>query len=291
MRATRIPVIEMPYIGCHISTEDGLENAPGRGRELGCAAIQIFTSNQMQWRGNPVSDATAEKFLINQADNNIAVVVAHDSYLINLASPEAVKLAMSRKAFMEEMQRSTALEIPYIVFHPGSHMGAGVEPALQKIVASLDYAIEQIPECQTQLLLETTAGQGTNVGNTFEEIRQIIDLSAYPDRLGVCFDTCHVFAAGYDLISEEKYEETFARFDAIIGLERLKCLHLNDSIKPLGSRIDRHANLGEGFLGWEVFKRIVRDERLTRLPLILETPGGDQNFTREIAALINALEL
>jgi deoxyribonuclease-4 len=279
----------MPYIGCHVSVENGLEKAPARGHELGCDAIQIFTSNQMQWKGTPVAPETAEKFAIKQHQNQIDIVVAHDSYLVNLASPEPAKLAMSRTAFIEEIQRSQILQIPYIVLHPGAHMGAGVDFAVHKIAESLDYAIEQTPDCRSMLLLETTAGQGTNVGNAFEELRQIIDYSAYPERLGICFDTCHAFAAGYDLITVEKYRETFARFNDILGLERLKCFHLNDSKKPLGSRVDRHANLGEGFLGWEVFKRIVRDERFANLPMILETPGGDDNFAKENAALKSAL--
>jgi len=279
----------MPFLGCHISIESGLEKAPVRGREIGCDAVQIFTSNQMQWKGVPVSLETAEKFLTRQAENEIKIVVSHDSYLVNLASPEPVKLALSRKAFIEEIQRSQALRIPFIVFHPGSHMGKGVDFALHQIAESLDYAIEQTPDCHSTLLLETTAGQGTNVGNTFEELIQIIKHSAHSDRLGVCFDTCHAFAAGYDLVSQEKYNATFTRFDAIIGLHRLKCFHLNDCKKPLGSRIDRHANLGEGFIGWEVFYRIAGDDRFAGLPMILETPGGDENYTKEIAALKKAL--
>ena len=280
----------MPYLGCHVSIENSLEKAPERGRELGCDAIQIFTSNQMQWKGVPVADETAEKFLNYQAEHKIAIVIAHDSYLVNLASPEPVKLAMSRKAFIEEIRRSQALKIPYIVFHPGSHMGAGVDFALRKIAESLDYAIEKTPDCRPMFLLETTAGQGTNVGNAFEELRQIIDYSAYPERLGICFDTCHAYAAGYDLVSPAKYDETFARFDDVIGLSRLKCFHLNDSKKPLGSRVDRHANLGDGFLGWEVFYRLINDDRFGNLPMILETPGGDENFAKEIASLKKALE-
>ena len=280
----------MPYLGCHVSIENSLEKAPERGRELGCDAIQIFTSNQMQWKGVPVADETAEKFLNYQAEHKIAIVIAHDSYLVNLASPEPVKLAMSRKAFIEEIRRSQALKIPYIVFHPGSHMGAGVDFALRKIAESLDYAIEKTPDCRPMFLLETTAGQGTNVGNAFEELRQIIDFSAHPERLGICFDTCHAYAAGYDLVSSAKYDETFARFDDVIGLSRLKCFHLNDSKKPLGSRVDRHANLGDGFLGWEVFYRLINDDRFGNLPMILETPGGDENFAKEIASLKKALE-
>lgn len=279
----------MPLIGCHISTEDGLENAPARGRQLGCAAIQIFTSNQMQWKGTPVTPETAQKFLTAQAQNDIKIVIAHDSYLINLASPEPVKLALSRKAFSEEIDRCEALQIPYLVFHPGSHMGQGDEIALQTIAASLDEVMAKRPDARVQILLEITAGQGTNVGYTFEHLHTIIDLCQSNNRLGVCFDTCHAFAAGYDILSPEGYEHTFKEFDRIIGLSRLKVFHLNDSRKGRGSRIDRHENLGEGELGWAVFNRIVRDERFASLPMILETPGGDENFAKEIAILKNQI--
>lgn len=275
----------MPLIGCHISTEDSLEKAPARGRELGCAAIQIFTSNQMQWKGLPISLDSASNFLEEQNKNHIKIVVSHDSYLINLASPEPTKRAMSRKAFLEEIDRCDLLKIPFLVFHPGSHMGKGDEHALRAIAESLNLVFEKRPESKVTPLLETTAGQGSNVGYSFEQLKKIIGYSQFPKRLGVCFDTCHAYAAGYDLVSEDKYMDTFQRFDDVIGMDRLKCFHLNDSKKALGSRVDRHANLGEGFIGWDVFYRLVNDERFAKLPMILETPGGDDNIAREISTL------
>ena len=275
----------MPLIGCHVSTAGGVENAPQRGKELGCDAMQIFTSNQMQWKGSSISSESREKFINGLENSRVQQVVAHDSYLINLGSPDSEKLKKSRKAFLEEIQRSTFLEIPYIIFHPGSHMGKGEDYALKVIAESLDYSIESRPDSKVEFLLENTAGQGTNVGYSFEHLKIIIDQSKYPDRLGVCYDTCHGFTAGYDIVSEEASNRTFDEFDRIIGLDRLHVFHFNDSKRVLGSRIDRHECLGKGQIGWEPFYRLVNDPRFSDLPMILETPGGDENFAREIAAL------
>lgn len=278
----------MALIGCHVSIGGGVQNAPERGKTLGCDAMQIFTANQMQWKGAPISAESRDKYISEISENDIKMVISHDSYLINLGSPEPVKLAMSRKAFIEEIERSTFLKIPHIVFHPGSHMGKGDDAALQTIAESLDYCMEKVPGSDVSLLLEITAGQGTNVGYKFEHLRTIIDRSQYPSRLGVCFDTCHAFAAGYDIVNEAGYNETFQKFDDIIGLDRLKVFHLNDSKKPLGSRVDRHHRLGEGFMGWEVFYRLVNDERFANLPMILETPGDEEHYGGEIQLLKNA---
>ncbi|HCK99844.1 MAG TPA: deoxyribonuclease IV [Candidatus Marinimicrobia bacterium] len=278
----------MPLIGCHVSIGGGVQNAPERGKTLGCDAIQIFTANQMQWKGAPISAESRDKYISEIGENDIKMVVSHDSYLINLGSPESVKLAMSRKSFIEEIERSTFLKIPYIVFHPGSHMGKGDDAALQTIAESLDYCMEKVPGSDVSLLLEITAGQGTNVGYKFEQLKNIIDHSSYPDRLGVCFDTCHAFAAGYNIANEAGYSDTFQKFDDIIGLDRLKVFHLNDSKKPVGSRVDRHHRLGEGFMGWEVFYRLVNDEHFANLPMILETPGDEEHYGGEIQLLKNA---
>ncbi|MCD6441870.1 MAG: deoxyribonuclease IV [Candidatus Marinimicrobia bacterium] len=278
----------MPLIGCHVSIGGGVQNAPERGKTLGCDTMQIFTANQMQWKGAPISAESRDKYISKISENDIKMVISHDSYLINLGSPEPVKLAMSRKAFIEEIERSTFLKIPHIVFHPGSHMGKGDDAALQTIAESLDYCIEKVPGSDVSLLLEITAGQGTNVGYKFEHLRAIIDRSQHPARLGVCFDTCHAFAAGYNIVDEAGYNDTFQRFDEIIGLDRLRVFHLNDSKKPLGSRIDRHHRLGEGFMGWEVFYRLVNDERFANLPMILETPGDEEHYGEEIQLLKNA---
>ncbi len=275
----------MPYIGCHVSAAGGIENVPVRGKDLGCDAIQVFTSNQMQWKGRPISTESCKQFIDGLKDVGIRKVVTHDSYLINLGSPDPVKLEKSRQAFIEEIQRSTYLEIPYIIFHPGSHMGEGEKIALETIARSLDYSIESTPDSEVMLLLENTAGQGSNVGYRFEHLREIIDYSKYPERLGVCYDTCHGFSAGYDMVSDEAYESTFKTFDDIVGLEKLQAFHLNDGKRELGSRIDRHECLGKGKIGWEPFFRLVNDRRFSELPMILETPGGDENFAFEIAEL------
>ena len=278
----------MPILGCHVSIGGGVENAPGRGHKLGCDAIQIFTANQMQWKSAPISENSRDAYLNEIEKQDIRTVVSHDSYLINLGSPEPAKLAMSRKAFIGEIKRSTFLKIPHIVFHPGSHMGKGDDAGLQIITESLDYCIAEVPDSEVTLLLEITAGQGSNVGYKFEHLKYIIDHSSYPDRLGVCFDTCHAFAAGYNIVDEAGYNDTFQRFDDIIGLDRLKVFHLNDSKKPLGSRVDRHHQLGEGFMGLDVFYRLVSDERFANLPMILETPGDEEHYGGEIQLLKNA---
>lgn len=275
----------MPFLGCHVSISGGIANAPVRGAELGCEAIQVFTSNQLQWHGSPISTAQAELFKTELAARGIIRVVAHAGYLINLASPEPGKLAKSRQALIEEIERCQLLGIEMLIVHPGSHRGGGIDQGLSTVARSLDYAFEAVPNSRLRILLETTAGQGSNLGDRFEHFSTIITRCNNPERLGVCFDTCHAFAAGYDLIMRRAYEKTWRWFAQVVGLERLYCIHLNDSRRECGSRIDRHANLGEGYLGWRVFERIVRDRRFAELPLIIETPGGDENMAREICRL------
>jgi len=276
---------QMPYIGCHISISGGIENAPSRAAEIGCDAFQIFTANQMQWKASPISEEARKRYLLEIEKHQFQKVVAHDSYLINLGNPDSKKRAMSRKAFLEEIRRTTFLSIPYIVFHPGSHMGKGVDYALKTIAESLDYCIEKVPDSPVTLLLENTAGQGTNVGYHFAQLDAIIRQSAHPDRLGVCFDTCHAFAAGYNLAEESGYQDTFRQFDDIIGIQRLQVFHLNDSKKPLGSHIDRHHQLGEGLIGLKAFYRLIHDERFSEMAMILETPGDEEHYAREIQLL------
>lgn len=239
----------------------------------------------MQWKGQSISDEQAQRFREEILHNKIKIVVAHDGYLINLASPEPTKLAISRWAFAEEIARCEQLGIPFLVFHPGAHLEAGTDRGLKTVTESIDFVLESHPQSGVKLLLETTAGQGSSLGSTFAELRTIIEGSAYPDRLGICLDTCHVFASGYDLVKKSNYEDTFKKFDDELGLTRLCCLHLNDSRRECGSRVDRHANLGEGYLGWKTFRRMLKDERFNALPLILETPGGDENFRQTIMAL------
>ncbi len=275
----------MAYLGCHISTSGGVHLSPERGKNLGCDAMQIFTANQRRWTNPKLKENFITEYHIQLEKNGIHTVVSHDSYLINLGSPDKEKLEKSRNAFIEEIERTDLLKIPFLVFHPGSHLGTGEDFCIKTIAESLNYTIESTPNSKTTLLIETTAGQGTNVGNKFEHLRDIIDLCQYPDKLGICLDTCHVFAAGYDIISEEKYIDTFNKLNDIVGLDRLKVFHLNDSKKKFGSKVDRHEILGKGFLGWEPFFRLVKDERFVDKPMLLETPGGDENYAREIAEL------
>lgn len=277
----------MGLIGCHVSIAGGVENSPGRGLKYGCDAIQIFTANQRRWKSKPISDDSAEQFKIELHKNQIESVVTHDSYLINLAKPDKEKRQKSLDAFYEEIMRSDKLGIPYIVFHPGSHLGKGEDYGLKQIAKSIDTVLARAKNTSPLLLLEITAGQGTNLGYTFEQLRNIIDLSENPDRLAVCFDTCHAYAAGYDIIEKEKYEDTFKKFDDVIGLDLLKAFHFNDTRKELGSKKDRHASLGEGILGWKPFKRIVRDERFKNIPMLLETPD-QKKYKQEIATLKKA---
>lgn len=267
-----------PRLGAHMSIAGGLEKAIARGIATGCETIQLFTKNASQWDAKPLGEADIAAFrAAAEAATDIHPLVCHDSYLINLASPEAAALKRSREAFLHEMQRCEALGIPYIVTHPGSHLGEGVETGLARIAESFDWLFERTPDYQLLVLLETTAGQGTNLGFTFEQLRTIIDKTARGDRFGICLDTCHIFTSGYDIRDEVSYHDTFQKFDDVIGLDRLKCIHVNDSKKDLGSRVDRHDHIGRGALGLETFRLLVNDERLWRVPMILETPKGEDN--------------
>jgi deoxyribonuclease-4 len=212
--------------------------------------------------------------LQKRTEAGIGKIVSHDSYLINVASPDDALWEKSRLALMEEIRRCDLLEVPYLVSHPGAHVGSGAEAGIKRVSEALNRVHDELPDSKTMVLLETTAGQGTALGARFEELAEMIAGLEDKSRVGICLDTCHVFAAGYDIRDPESYEATFAAFDSIIGLDRLKCLHLNDSQKGLGSRVDRHAHIGEGELGRSAFELIVNDARLHGLPGILETPKG-----------------
>jgi len=276
----------MGLLGAHVSISGGVYKAPERGEKLGCESIQIFSKNQMQWKAKPLTSEDAHKFKEELKKTRIKEVVIHDSYLINLGSPEKEKLQMSRDAFLNEMIRAEILGVKYLVFHPGSHMGKGEEVGLKLIAESLNILIDKAKEApNVMLLLETTAGQGSNLGYWFEQLRFIINHVEKKERLGVCFDTAHAFEAGYDISTEEGYEKTFREFDNIIGLERLKVFHLNDSKTPLGSHIDRHEHIGEGMIGLKAFELLVNDERFKNHPMILETPGGEKYYEHNLKVL------
>ena len=262
-------------LGSHVSISGGLHKAISLGEKIGCTAIQIFTKNATRWKVKPLQEKEIHRFIEDWNASSIVSVVAHDSYLINLGTPKEELLQKSQEALLIELQRCEQLTVPYLVMHPGSHVGSGEENGLKRVAKSFDVIQAQTPGYQTKILIETTAGQGTNLGYRFEHLANILDMVQEPERLGVCFDTCHAFAAGYELRTEEGYHETFETFDRLIGLDRIKVIHLNDSLKGLGSRVDRHQGIGEGEIGLKGFRFLMNDPRFKSTPMILETPKGD----------------
>ncbi len=267
----------MDYLGAHMSISGGIHNAPGRGAAAGCGVIQLFTQNSNQWRGKMPTDSDVALFRERWLEAGLREIVSHDIYLVNLGAAPGEVREKSLAAFREEMERCSRLGIAKIVMHPGSHLGAGEETGISRIVEAFDLLFTAAPEYEGKILLETTAGQGTNLGYRFEHLKAIIDGSAFPDRFAVCLDTCHIFAAGYDITTEEGYQGVFAEFDRIIGLDRLHCFHLNDSKKGLGCRVDRHEQIGQGSMGLSGFRSLMNDPRFTAIPKILETPKGDDD--------------
>lgn len=278
--------MEKMFIGAHVSISGGLENAPVRARELGATGFALFTKNQRQWMAKPLTDGeiAAFKNACQEMGYSPASILPHDSYLINLGHPEADGLAKSREAFIDEMRRCEQLGLDRLNFHPGSHLQKiSEEESLDRIAESINLALAQTHGVTA--VIENTAGQGSNLGYRFEQLRYIIDRVDDRSRVGVCIDTCHAFAAGYDLRTADACDETFAELDRIIGIQQyLRGMHLNDALKPIGSRIDRHAPLGDGYIGWECFRYIVQDARFSGIPLILETPD-ESRWPDEIARL------
>ncbi|MCX6639423.1 MAG: deoxyribonuclease IV [bacterium] len=272
-------------LGAHVSISGGVQVAPGNGVRIGCDAIQIFAKNQTQWKAKPFTDENIHGFKEELQKSGIKVVVVHDSYLINLCASDSVKLQMSIDAFVDELERAETLGVPYVVTHPGSHLGKGEDWGIARVAESLDEIHERTAGFKVMTLLETTAGQGTNLGYTFEQIAAMRDLVKENDRVGVCADSCHMFAAGYDLKTPAGYKETWDRFGHLIGIQHLKAFHINDSKKPLGSRVDRHEHIGEGQLDLEPFRWLMNDARFNNLPGLLETPGEDDDFIRNLKLL------
>jgi deoxyribonuclease-4 len=274
-----------------MSISGGIALAFDRLAEVEGETLQIFTANQRQWQPKTPGPAEIEAFKARRRQAPGIPVASHDSYLINLASPNPETAGKSIAAFRDELRRCAALEIEYLVAHPGSHLGQGVEAGLQRFTANLDRAMDEAGTGhQVMVLLETTAGQGTNLGASFEELATIIATSAHPEQLGVCYDTCHTFAAGYDIRTPEGYAETMARFDLLLGLERLRFFHLNDASKGLGSRIDRHAHIGQGEITVAGFGNLVNDPRFSNHPMVLETPKSeDLHEDRENLRLLRSL--
>lgn len=269
-------------IGAHTSAAGGSHKALYEGREIGATTIQLFTSNQKQWNGRTISDEEVLLWEKAVAETGIDDVMSHDSYLINLGSPDPEILAKSRKAFREEIERCHKLKIPYLNFHPGAATSGSVEACLETIAKSLLEMEELVQKGKTKLLLETTAGQGTSVGHRFEHLGTIIEQVHRKIPIGVCIDTCHIFVAGYDIRTPEGWEKTLGEFDRAIGLKYLSAFHVNDSMKEFGSRVDRHADIGQGKIGAESFRFLMQK---SDLPKYLETPDGPPTWKKEIATL------
>ncbi len=274
----------MPLFGAHKSIAGGYHKALLEAQAHGCDTVQLFTKNNNQWYAKELTAADIAAFRRTLRASRLKQPVAHDCYLINLASPEEALYRKSLEAFVVEMQRAQALGLRYLVMHPGSAVDGDEPGGLQRVARALDEVHRRCPGFRLQILLETTAGQGTSLGHRFEHLARILSLVQEPKRLGVCLDTCHVFAAGYGLAPEKEYRATFREFDRLIGLGRLRVVHLNDSLKPQGSRVDRHAHIGQGFLGLEPFRLLVNDPRFQNRPMILETPK-EENDNQDMDAV------
>ena len=279
-----------PLLGAHMSIAGGVGNAFIEGKKVDCDAIQIFTKSSRQWASKPYTKEEIELFHINRKTTGIGAVVAHDSYLLNMGSPDAALRSRSVAAFIDELERCEVLGVTNLIAHPGSHVGSGELDGIKTIAKSLDEVHKACPGYSVKVTLEITAGQGSNLGYRFEQIAKMIDATKESDRLRVCFDTEHAFAAGYDLRTRDGYERTFSEFDEVIGIELLAAFHLNDSKKEFNSRVDRHEHIGKGFIGVDAFRLLMNDKRFWGLPMCLETPKGpDLKEDRENLDLLRSL--
>lgn len=269
----------MAILGAHMSIAGGYYKAVEIAHDCGCDCVQLFTKNNNQWRAKELTDEDVERFQAALAELKITHPVAHDSYLINLASPDGALWKRSIDAFVVELQRAERLGIPYVVAHPGAYTTSSEEKGLKRIAKALDTVHAQTRGIAACCLLETTAGQGSNLGWRFEHLAAILDAVKDPERLGICFDTCHVFAAGYPLGTEKEYKATMRELNKTVGVKRIKAFHFNDSKRELGSRVDRHEHIGEGRLGLEPFRHLLNDRRFRKVPMYLETPKGERNGT------------
>jgi len=279
----------MKYIGPHVSATGGVENAPLNAETVGATAFALFTKNQRQWVSAPLTAKSIDAFKANCEKAGISAdyILPHDSYLINLGQPEEEALQKSRNAFFDEMKRCEQLGLKMLNFHPGSHLNKiTLEECLRRIAESINLALDQTHGVTA--VIENTAGQGSNVGFSFQHIAYIIDKVEDKSRVGVCIDTCHTYSAGYDLKTEEGYNNTFREFDETVGAHYLRAIHLNDTKKPFASRVDRHDSIGKGLLGMAFFERFMRDKRFENMPIILETP--DETLWAEEIKLLHSLE-
>lgn len=270
----------MLLLGAHFSIAGGLHKAILTAKQYSCTALQLFTKSSNTWKERIVTAEEIDLFRQAREKTGITAIASHASYLINPASPEGQKHHMSGEALVHELERSASLDIPYVVLHPGAHMESGEESGCVRVAKTINEVFDRVPSSNTRLLLETTAGQGSNIGYTFEQLALIVEHIKDKDRVGICLDTCHAFAAGYDIRTPKAYKKTMEKFDEILGLNNLYLIHLNDSKKGLGSRIDRHEHIGKGMIGTLAFKEIMNDKRLEAVPKILETPKakGDTDY-------------
>jgi deoxyribonuclease-4 len=260
--------------GAHMSIAGGIHHALERGLQAGCRTIQVFLKNSSQWHAKALTAADKEMFEAAARRTGIAPVLAHSSYLINLAAPDPALYRKSLAAFVQELERARFLGIPALILHPGAHRGAGEAAGIASVAAALAQALDRVPP-PVSILLETTAGQGTSIGHRFEQLAGILESVGDSERIGICLDTCHIFASGYDIRTKAGYQKTIREFDRLIGVNRIRAFHVNDCLRPLGSRIDRHAHIGQGQIGLEAFRSLVNDRRFAAVPKILETPKGE----------------
>ena len=272
-------------LGAHVSTAGGLYKSIENGSKLACESIQIFVKSPNRWVSKEATEADIDRFKSSWESSEIQSIVIHDIHLSNLASPKPDVLEKSQQQVRSQLLLADLLGIPYFVTHMGAHLDAGEEEGLKLLSDSLNLLFEQTEGGDVMVLLETTAGQGSNLGYTFEHIRWIIDNSKYPERLGVCLDTCHVFVAGYDIRTEETYHATFGEFDRVIGLDRLRAFHLNDAKSGYCSRVDRHEHIGKGNLGELPFKLLLNDGRFAGIPMVIETPKMEEMHATNLAVL------
>lgn len=272
-------------LGAHMSIAGGLHLALERGRTVGCSVVQLFLKNQVQWQGKSLTEADAREFRRVQKATGIRIAFAHATYLINLASPVEAEWRRSVEAFHDELERAEALELPFVVIHPGSHKGSGLEAGLARIVAALDELCERTRGYQVKVCLENTAGAGNTVGARFDELAALLDRARFPERLGVCLDTCHLFAAGYDIRTPAGYAATMVECRRTIGTGTVLAFHLNDAKQGLGSGLDRHQHIGKGKIGLGAFRSLLNDPRFARRPMVLETPKEDDADVKNLATL------
>ena len=272
-------------LGAHVSIAGGVSNAPQNAVSCTCETFQIFTKNQLQWQAPPLSREDVRAFRQRVQEMHLVAGTVHAAYLVNLAAREPELLHKSRLCMVDDLDRTHRLAVPYLVVHPGAHRGQGTARGIEVAAASLDYVFRHSRTHDTMILLEATSGAGSVLGGTFEELAAIRDLCRFPARVGFCVDTCHVFAAGYDIRSRIMYEDTILTLDRVLGLANVRAFHLNDSRGALGSKTDRHADIGQGEIGPGAFRLLLRDARFARIPGILETPGGDGAYARNLAFL------